>query len=114
MELPLKISSRHFLRRGGGGRQGEEMNFTEVDVGSVVLEMEAGGFRAKVGAVLVFAGLETLFSLVALQFDLENFDTVQPVLEVVAIGDDTSGVPLSRRFGGFVSFGRDQVVEGRS
>ena len=51
------------------------------------------------------------FQSVAADFDFDDFDSVEPVFEVFAIGNDAGAVPFADWFEYFVVRTGDEVVE---
>lgn len=87
-------------------------DFAEVDVGAVVLKMNAGGFGAEVGFVFEFTFLKAGFPVVTALFDLEDLFSVHPMLDMIVLGEDAAGIPLAGGFGWFVGTWSNEIVEG--
>ena len=83
----------------------------EPDIVAVVLEEEGAGFGGEVFDLLVFAFCKAFVPVVAADFDFDDFDSVEPVFEVFAIGNDAGAVPFADWFEHFVVRTGDEVVE---
>jgi hypothetical protein len=98
------------------GGKGERLEFADLHVSIpnivvVVLQEDGTCPISETFVFPIFAVLEALFPVVTANFDLDDFLAIEPVLDVVAIGDNASVVPLPDGLQGFAFWSGDQFVE---
>jgi len=77
----------------------------------VVLQEERAWFGGKGGVLAILALAEAIDPVGAAILDLDNFDAVEPVFEVLALGDDAGEIPFPHWLEHFVVGAGDEVVE---
>ena len=75
----------------------------------------ARGFARKLaetGDVLEFADLDGFKDGFAAEFVFEDFFSVEPMFDVVALDENAGGIPFAGRFEGDIGGGREHVIKG--